>query len=113
MSANARRVQGHRGLGPRSPITFLVDGEQVTAFQGETVAAALMGAGRRTFRTTARNAAPRGFHCGIGFCFDCLVVVEGQPNARACMVQVVEGMDVKTQAGLGYVESADGSDGGQ
>ena len=111
MRKDSRRVEGHRGLERRSPVTFLLDGEQVTAFQGETIAAALMGAGRRAFRTTTRNGAPRGLHCGIGFCFDCLVTVEGQPNSRACMIQVVEGMQVKTQAGLGSVESPDTSDG--
>jgi NADH dehydrogenase/NADH:ubiquinone oxidoreductase subunit G len=39
--------------------------------------------------------------CGIGVCFDCLVVVDGVPNTRACMTWVREGMHIERQDGLG------------
>jgi predicted molibdopterin-dependent oxidoreductase YjgC len=35
----------------------------------------------------------------MGLCFDCLVVVDGVPNTRACMTWVAEGMDVRRQDG--------------
>jgi D-hydroxyproline dehydrogenase subunit gamma len=34
-------------------------------------------------------------------CFDCLVVVDGIPNTRACVTWVRGGMDVRRQAGFG------------
>ncbi len=37
----------------------------------------------------------------MGLCFDCLVVVDGVPNTRACMTLVAEGMRVERQVGLG------------
>jgi aerobic-type carbon monoxide dehydrogenase small subunit (CoxS/CutS family) len=46
------------------------------------------------------GGAPRGVFCGMGVCFDCLVVVDGVPNTRACMTPVAEGMRIQRQAGL-------------
>jgi predicted molibdopterin-dependent oxidoreductase YjgC len=37
----------------------------------------------------------------MGVCFDCLVVIDGEPSRRACMTFVAEGMRVETQAGFG------------
>ncbi len=78
-----------------APLTVTVDGEAVLAYPGETVATALLAAGRRTFRHTD-HAAPRGLFCGMGVCFDCLVTVDGQPDVRACMTTVQPGMVVET-----------------
>jgi predicted molibdopterin-dependent oxidoreductase YjgC len=36
----------------------------------------------------------------MGVCFDCLVVVDGVPNTRACVTWVREGMDVCRQDGF-------------
>ena len=35
----------------------------------------------------------------MGVCFDCLAVVDGVPNTRACMTWVRDGMDVRLQDG--------------
>jgi predicted molibdopterin-dependent oxidoreductase YjgC len=35
----------------------------------------------------------------MGVCFDCLVVVDGRPNVRACMTWVADGMRVSRQDG--------------
>ena len=46
------------------------------------------GAARRRLPVVADHparGAPRGLFCGIGVCFDCLVVVNGGPNQRACL----------------------------
>lgn len=85
-------------------LTILVDGHEVEACEGETVAAALTAAGRRTLRTTARAGAPRGYFCGMGVCHDCLMTVDGLPNVRACMTPVRDGLRVETQRGLGSWE---------
>ncbi len=51
-------------------------------------------------RLTA-SGAPRGIYCGMGVCFDCLVVVDGVPNTRACTTLVADGMRIERQVGLG------------
>jgi aerobic-type carbon monoxide dehydrogenase small subunit (CoxS/CutS family) len=77
-------------------LSIEVDGEPVPAFAGETVATVLLALGRRTFRHTERGA-PRGLFCGMGVCFDCLVMVDGIENVRACMTPVAEGMVITTE----------------
>jgi hypothetical protein len=42
---------------------------------------------------------PRGIFCGIGVCFDCLVVVNGIPDVRACQRVVVDGDVIRVQHG--------------
>ena len=79
-------------------LTISIDGAPVSAYLGETVAAVLFAEGSAQTRTTA-GGAPRGVFCGMGTCFDCLVVVDGVPNTRACMTWVREGMEVSRQDG--------------
>jgi predicted molibdopterin-dependent oxidoreductase YjgC len=79
-----------------APVTIEVDGEALAAYPGESLAAALLAAGRRAFRTTA-GGEPRGPFCNMGVCFDCLVEVDGEANVRACMTPVREGMRVGTR----------------
>ncbi|GAA1097027.1 (2Fe-2S)-binding protein [Nocardiopsis composta] len=76
-----------------------VDGEEVAAEPGQTVAGVLLGMGRRSWRTTRGGGRPRGVFCGIGVCFDCLVVVNGVPDVRACRRRVADGDDVRVQHG--------------
>ena len=99
-----RRVRDHPLLGPLpvvpdAPFTF--DGRLIAARDGEPIAAALLAAGVRVFRTMPRSRAGRGGWCMVGRCTDCLVVVDGQPNVRACVTPVARGMRVTTQHGLG------------
>jgi predicted molibdopterin-dependent oxidoreductase YjgC len=35
----------------------------------------------------------------MGVCFECLVTIDGVGNRQACLVRVVDGMKVETQAG--------------
>lgn len=76
-----------------------VDGEEHVAERGQTVAAVLLGAGRESWRTTRIGGRPRGLFCGIGVCFDCLVVVNGVPDVRACRRVVADGDDIRSQDG--------------
>lgn len=57
-----------------------VDGRAVAVRHGQTVAALLPGL----------------VFCGIGVCFDCLVVVNGVQDVRACQRVLVDGDDVRT-----------------
>ena len=93
------RLPLHRGLERGRAITLTLDGRDVTAYEGESVAAVLLAEGEVATRYT-RSGAPRGVYCGMGVCFDCLVVVDGVANTRACVTSAREGMDVRRQAGF-------------
>jgi hypothetical protein len=82
------------------------DGEPVEAEAGQSVAAALIASGRRSWRRTRRGGRPRGVFCGIGVCFDCLATINGRPNQRACLVEAAPGDDVTTQEGAGHGDLA-------
>ena len=88
----ALRMNASRG--PEIRLTF--DGEVITARAGETLAATLLAAGVSAFGTT-RQENPRLPFCNMGTCFDCAVIVDGKPLVRACLTDVREGMDVRTQ----------------
>jgi len=75
------------------PIRFRFDGQEISALEGETVAAALSAAGLLAFRCT-RTGSPRGLHCGIGACFDCVVSIDGRAGERACLAAAADGIEV-------------------
>ena len=80
-------------------IEFTFDGEKINAITGQSVAAALLAASQRTLRKSRFNNNDRGVFCGIGICFDCLVVIDGITNQRACLIEAKPGMRVQTQVG--------------
>jgi predicted molibdopterin-dependent oxidoreductase YjgC len=77
-------------------VNITVDGRQMSVREGQTIAAALIGAGATGWRTTRRAGEPRGLFCGIGVCFDCLVSVNGSPPVRSCLVTARAGDEVTT-----------------
>ena len=87
-------------------VTLLVDGQRLEAEATASLAAALLAAGQRRLRTTARAGEPRGVFCGMGVCFDCLVTVEGRADERACVVPARDGLAVTTQEGAGRADLA-------
>lgn len=89
------------GTARDTPFEFHFSGRSIRAYPGETVGAALMAAGVTTFRTTRRFGRPRGLFCGIGVCFDCLLIVDGAPNQRACLTAAHPNMVVEPQEGTG------------
>ncbi|MBK1624718.1 (2Fe-2S)-binding protein [Afifella marina] len=86
-------------------LSFTFEGKPLKARSGDTIAAALLAADERIFRTTPVTETPRGPFCLMGVCFDCLVEIDGVPNRQACMVQVEEGMQVRRQSGSAEVIS--------
>ena len=78
-----------------APVVIVVDGAPMTAYPGESLAAALLAAGRRAFSRTP-GGAPRGPFCNMGICFDCAVEIDGVAGVRACMTAVRAGMTVTT-----------------
>jgi predicted molibdopterin-dependent oxidoreductase YjgC len=84
---------------PGAAVALTIDGVPILARDGDSVAAALLAAGRADCRTTPVTGAPRGPFCLMGVCFECLVVIDGQGSRQACLVEVRDGMVVETQAG--------------
>ncbi len=71
-------------------LVFHFDEAAISALAGETIAAALSAAGILAYRRTG-TGAPRGLHCGMGACYDCVVTVDGRIGQRACMTKVADG----------------------
>lgn len=87
--------------GEADTLTFTFEGQLVSARSGDTVAAALMLAGVGPTRTTPVSGAPRAPYCMMGVCFECLMVINGQPDRQACLTEVAPGMTVGRQDGAG------------
>lgn len=85
-------------------VHFTFNESEIEAYEGETVAAALLASGCRWLRCTSRRGEPRGVFCGMGVCFDCLMQIDGRPNVQACVTPVRDGMRVETQRGHGTWE---------
>lgn len=98
-----QRIEHHPILStPEAPVIhIIVDGKTLEAREGDTIAAALMANGIRTFRHTHRFHEPRGIFCGIGQCTDCIMEVDGQPNIKTCVTRARDGMVIRTQEGNG------------
>ena len=85
-------------------VTLTIEGKEIAAFQGDTVAAAMLAAGFVSTRTTPVSEQRRAPYCMMGICFDCLVEINSIPNQRACQVLVQEGMRVNIQEKEGSLE---------
>ncbi|MGA2082885.1 MAG: (2Fe-2S)-binding protein [Holophaga sp.] len=96
-----------RIIEPQETLTFTFDGRPIQTVPGESVAAALLQAGVRVFRTSVPGGEPRGPHCLMGICFDCLVTIDGVANRQSCLVDAAEGMVVESQHGARIVEWGD------
>lgn len=87
----ARRLPGPRG--DREEI--IVNDLEVVAYDGETIAAAMLAAGIDAFRWDP-SGAPRAPLCNMGSCYECTVDVVGMGQVRACLTTVANGMRVRT-----------------
>jgi predicted molibdopterin-dependent oxidoreductase YjgC len=91
------------------PVELTFEGEPIPAYSSDTIASALLASGIRILTVTDVAGEQRGGFCFVGRCADCLVVVDGQANQRACVTPVRAGMDVRIQHGRGAVERQVGS----
>ena len=110
VKAGGLRIERPHDLARGESFEMTIDGRVVAAFLGESVAAALLASGRRTLRMSARRGEPRGLFCGIGLCHECLVVIDGIPNQRACMAPAKAGLTLETQTGRGITADQNASD---
>jgi hypothetical protein len=98
-----RRAPLPAGVRRGALVTISVDGEPLAAHLGESVAAALIARGEVPIRRS-RGGSARGVYCGMGVCFECLMMVDGVPNTRACMTWVRDGMEIRHMNGLTATE---------
>jgi len=87
------------GVSRGAQFSVVVNDEKVSAFEGESVATVLMANGYPIMRTTQKGE-PRGVFCGMGVCFECLVIIDDVPNSRACMTWAAPDMRIIQQQGL-------------
>jgi predicted molibdopterin-dependent oxidoreductase YjgC len=80
---------------PTHAFRIRVDGADIDVPAGVTLAVALLGAGISTFRRSVLGG-PRGPVCAMGTCFECRVTVDGEAHVRACLIEVRDGMEVRT-----------------
>ena len=87
-------------------VTISINGHPFEVPAGETVAAAILtSSGLSHTRTTAISNTPRAPFCLMGVCYECLMIIDGQPNQRTCKIQVEAGMAIENQHGSGAIPS--------
>jgi predicted molibdopterin-dependent oxidoreductase YjgC len=96
-SAVSRGALDIDGVVRGTPLSVCIDGVVISACTGESISAAMCRAGLATYRITIKSSAPRGYYCGMGVCFECLVVVDGVGGQRACRTTVRDGMDIRRE----------------
>jgi sarcosine oxidase subunit alpha len=79
------------------PLSFTFDGRSIPAFEGDTIASALLASGRHVLSRSFKYHRPRGELCGCGQCANSLVLLDGAPGIRACAEPVRAGMRVEHQ----------------
>ncbi len=82
------------------PVTFHFDHLEIEAFEGETVASALAAHDIVSMREDSPGDR-RGLYCGMGACFECVVIIDGHIGQRACMTKVRGGEDVRSTPSMG------------
>jgi len=90
------RLTEHTQRGARCEFYF--DGTRIEAFLGETVAAALIVSGCRTFREDSLGQG-RGPYCNMGTCFECVLEVRtatGWRVVRACLTPVAAALELRS-----------------
>jgi hypothetical protein len=92
-------LPGRPAMAVDARLTF--DGRAIGGREGEPLLAALLAEGIRVVRTMPKTGEARGGYCLVGRCTDCLVVVDGRPNVRACLTPLRAGMRVDMQVGPG------------
>ncbi|HVZ00815.1 MAG TPA: (2Fe-2S)-binding protein [Dongiaceae bacterium] len=77
----------------RGRITLIVDGEPISAFEGDTVLSAILTVDA-ALRYSEFDGAPRAGFCLMGACQECRVGIDGHGLQRACMTAALDGMAV-------------------
>jgi predicted molibdopterin-dependent oxidoreductase YjgC len=84
-------------------VDVILNGEKIQVSQGITVAAVALTQGLGFTRTTPVSKSKRAPFCMMGVCYDCLMIIDGKANQRACATYVKKGMRIEVQQGSGPV----------
>ncbi len=82
-------------------VEIILNGQPLLVSVGISVAAAVLSNDQRYTRTTSISDSKRAPFCMMGVCYDCLMVIDGKANQRACATYVHDGMTIDTQLGEG------------
>lgn len=75
----------------RSPVSFFLDGQALTALAGDTVLTAVL-THTGQLRCNEFSGAPRAGFCLMGACQECWMSTESGQRLRACNTFIQEGM---------------------
>ncbi len=78
-------------------VQIIINDKPVFAYEGELVSTALQAEGIHIFNRKHKTGKPAGIYCGMGVCYECLVIVNGVANTRACQTPIEDGMTIHTQ----------------
>jgi len=98
-SPKSNRIPKQQGetVDRSATITFNFDGQEYTAYSGDTIASALTAADVKILSRSFKYHRPRGLLCCSGHCPNCLVQVSDEPNVRACRREITPGMNIRSQ----------------
>ncbi len=82
-------------------ILFTFNQQEIEAYEGETIMAALHAAGIKALNKSKRHDRFRGLFCAIGKCSSCLMTVNGIQNIAICITKVEPNMVVESTLGGG------------
>lgn len=78
----------------KEKVTFYFDDQRLTAWKGQTVAAALIANGVKELGKSRKLQQSRGLFCANGRCCSCFVTIDHLDHVLSCMTLVEEGMKV-------------------
>ena len=91
-------------IDPRRPLSFSFDGKLYSGFVGDVIASALHASGRALLSRSFKYHRPRGVLTMAGHDVNALMQVGGEPNVRADMHPLTDGMAVTSINRLGSLD---------
>ncbi len=87
---------------PKKPVKIQYRGRSIDAYEGDTVASALLAAGVETFSRSFKYHRRRAPACLSGQCSRCTMNVDGRMHVKTCQTSVREGMVVEPQGSIEF-----------
>jgi D-hydroxyproline dehydrogenase subunit gamma len=84
----------------RAPVSFLLNGQPVTALEGDTVLTAVLTL-HGSLRVNEFSKGPRAGFCLMGACQDCWISTVDGNAIHACSTFIAEGMALVTEGNAG------------
>jgi len=79
----------------RDQVTIYFNNRPITAYKGDTIAAALLRSGY--LESTTTGFSQLGIYCNMGVCHSCIMVVNGIQSVRICRTFVSEGCHIQNK----------------